>query len=309
MTPPPAADDAPPVFVGGCERSGTSLVRALLGSHSAMAVIEYDLPVWKLWRQHVGASPAGGEKAVRKFTKALVRSSKFQGLPVAKEDPDIVERLLAAEPTLPGVLGAVGGLVAKNQGKARWALKVPYAEFSYPLIAEAFPNAPFLHVVRHPCDVVASMASAPWVESGLDTWLRTWRRSARLAATRDLPRYTVVRYEDVIVEPERTAKAVCDASGLPFEPEMLELRAHQTWRGNNSFFGDVSKGISRAPLERGASSLDPADRIVTSWVTRRERKPLGYPFRGSASPRAWAAAATRYRELRGASARERKGQA
>ena len=35
-----------PIFIGGMERSGTSLMRAIIGSHPDVALFEWDLPLW-----------------------------------------------------------------------------------------------------------------------------------------------------------------------------------------------------------------------------------------------------------------------
>ena len=35
-----------PIFIGGLERSGTSLMRAIIGSHPDVAIYQYDLGLW-----------------------------------------------------------------------------------------------------------------------------------------------------------------------------------------------------------------------------------------------------------------------
>ena len=52
-----------------------------------------------------------------------------------------------------------------------------------------------------------------------------WRRAARVhrAAQRSLgSRYRLVRFEDLVAEPERVVREVCAFVEIPFEPGMLE---------------------------------------------------------------------------------------
>ncbi|HBL10559.1 MAG TPA: hypothetical protein DD379_03955, partial [Cyanobacteria bacterium UBA11162] len=36
-----------PIFIGGLHRSGTSLMRAIIGSHPTVAIYQTDLPLWR----------------------------------------------------------------------------------------------------------------------------------------------------------------------------------------------------------------------------------------------------------------------
>ena len=267
--------DKSPLFVGGCERSGTSLVRALLGSHSDVAFLEHDIPLWRLWYRSVGHHVKGDEAQVRQFVDALLRNEKFRKSLIGRE-ASLDDRLRDCGLTLTDLAETLGGMYAQLRNKPRWGLKVPYAEFRHDLISAAFPEASFIHVMRHPCDVAASMQSAPWVKTTLPTWVRTWRLSARQAIQRrGRPAYVVVRYEDLIREPATTVRSVADAVGLTYEPSMLDMADHPGWSGHNSFFGNMEPGVSRTAMERGAS-LDPADRWLVDRWTSPERRALGY---------------------------------
>jgi hypothetical protein len=60
-----------------------------------------------------------------------------------------------------------------------------------------------------------------------------WRRDndAVVAGSRD-PRCLVLRYEDLVANPEEHVRTICDHIGLPFHPEMLEY-----WRSAPNWFG------------------------------------------------------------------------
>ena len=116
--------------------------------------------------------------------------------------------------------------------------------FPLTLAQTLFPEAVFVHIVRHPGAATLSRFRKAFHDESLlppgRTSLRDpdWRRSVRYFAqsaerwkrsiteVRTIAnalslRWIEIRYEDFLLAPAETIKAVLDAVGLPFEPEML----------------------------------------------------------------------------------------
>ncbi|HED67076.1 MAG TPA: sulfotransferase, partial [Planctomycetes bacterium] len=119
-----------------------------------------------------------------------------------------------------------------------------------PAMARAFPTMRFVLIVRDLRAIVASQNSQSVVGVGkrpLLFYARHWRKS--VAYTRLFERHDprmrgrvhVVRYEDLVTEPERVLRGVCSFLEAPFDEQMLEpgryraLDERGTWTPNSAF--------------------------------------------------------------------------
>jgi hypothetical protein len=102
-----------------------------------------------------------------------------------------------------------------------------------PVLERLFPDALWVHLVRDGRDAALSFLELPEGFSG-KTWAlpRTpaqfaarWRTeilAARRLGMHVGSRYLELRYEDLVVEPERELRRVCEHASLSWEPEMLD---------------------------------------------------------------------------------------
>jgi hypothetical protein len=109
-----------------------------------------------------------------------------------------------------------------------------------PLLERVFPDAIWVHLVRDGRDAALSFLELPEGFSG-KTWAlpRTvaqfaarWRTeilAARRLGRHAGGRYLELRYEDLVAEPERELRRICEHASLPWEPGMLDhTRASDT---------------------------------------------------------------------------------
>jgi hypothetical protein len=83
-------------------------------------------------------------------------------------------------------------------------------------------------------------------------------------------RYLGLRFEDLVGDPEREVRAVCDFLGIAFEPAMLD-QAVVSW---GQRLGE--RGIDRGAANRWQHSIGPlADRWLRLWFGSSLRA-LGY---------------------------------
>ena len=211
------------VVIGGLARSGTQLTRRVLGSHSAIAVINKELKVREV---------VEGRTDVRGF---------FARLPV--DDWGIEWHDL---------LGAPIGVVyrellircATAVGKPIGGEKTPGNEECLDRMREWFAGDRLVvvHLVRNPVDRLASLAEAPFrahyeVNVDPERQARAWVRSALVARERAAAApedYLLVRYEDLCERPEAVARRLFSAIGVPYEAEALKLGGYRV-RDNTSF--------------------------------------------------------------------------
>lgn len=116
-------------------------------------------------------------------------------------------------------------LYASRFGKPRWGDKTPAYCFHQRAIEKVLPEARFIHVIRDGRDVALSLRPL-WFSPGNDLAVQAayWSRHV-LAARREGPLcryYHEVRYEDLVMAPEKTLQRVCDFIDLEYDAAMLQ---------------------------------------------------------------------------------------
>jgi hypothetical protein len=119
---------------------------------------------------------------------------------------------------------------AKRDGKTRWADKTPEYITSLSELSELFPTARFVHLIRDGRDVALSYLDMKRTHRHAATCAYVWSREVGSAFRQGKRlgdrRYFELRYEDLLDEPERELRRLCEYVGLPFEEAMLEHNEH-----------------------------------------------------------------------------------
>jgi len=211
-----------PVVVG-CPRSGTSLLAVMLDSHPEVAVPPETAFIGAV------ATLRGSNEAVRQSFFDAVTADR---IPISNWsdfglDKDLLwRRLEAIDPfTVSAGLRAFYAMYAEGEGKPRYGEKTPGYVFMMPQIAALLPEAHFIHLIRDPGDTVLSWRKT-WFAPSQDlrvlgeVWrnnVETGRRAANLVR-----RYVEVRFEELVLHPERELKRLCEYLSLPWDPVMLD---------------------------------------------------------------------------------------
>ena len=198
-----------PIVVGGCHRSGTSLVRRLLDSHSHV---------------HCGPEVPFFRDFYGDYFDDPLRHLRFA----------TTARTLLPEDELLVVLGRafvqLHERAAMSQGKGRWADKAPenvlYLKEWERLLRDRWL---FVHVVRNPLDTIASMMERPFpltlptdLAGRISHYLRYTAAGIQFQTSHP-DRYRCVLYEQLATEPEETLASLMQWLGEQFEPAQLDL--------------------------------------------------------------------------------------
>jgi hypothetical protein len=263
-----------PIFIGGAARSGKTLMRGLLSSHSRI-VVSRRTELWTRFYERFG--DLDSDENLERCLQALVRRSQ-----VAALSPD-VERLRHDFRRGPRTYARLFALIheqyAQRCGKARWGDQTAGLESVSGAIMEAHPDARFLHLVRDPRDrYVALIAKRRGRWLTLERSTLHWIRSATLArrnAARFPDSYRVVSYEALVRRSDDIMREVCEFLGEAYEPAMLSMRSERRYEaerresGTGSPLTDVYVGCHRDVLARW-------ERSFVGVVARSEMRALGY---------------------------------
>lgn len=187
-------------------------------------------------------------------------------------------RVRRASPrTLAELLRAFYSMYAARHGKRRWGDKTPPYVLKMPVIAEALPDAHFIHIIRDGRDVAVSVRPL-WfgpdsIEEAAAWWKQRVMTGRRAGANLN---YVEVRYEDLVEGPSHQLERLCQYLDLDFCPQMLtsHTRAGERLRELGSIGGGGVPARARAAIH--ARLADPPDSSrVGRWrteMTRDERR-------------------------------------
>jgi hypothetical protein len=239
-----------PIFIGGPDRCGKTLLAGLLGSHSRISIPVVGSNLWPLFsRQH------GDLRDLDNARRCLDAMLGYKHIAFLQPDREAVIRAFVDGPrTYAHLFAAVQEQHATRNGKPRWGDQTGLVERYADEIFESYPDVRFVHMVRDPRDRYAeSRARWPGGRLGAGGATARWLFSVRLGqrnARRHGDRYRLLRYETLVTDPEGTVRDLCAFLGEAFEPSMLELGAVPTYRAK------LEASIETLPSEaRPASGL------------------------------------------------------
>jgi len=257
-----------PIVLGGCGRSGTTLLRMMLDSHRRICCG----PESSLFR--------------RRAIDADWLADRF-GF-----DRDEVGAIVDAARSRPAFIEAFAGLCMHKAGKARWAEKTPRNIGRIGEIFRCFPAARFVHVLRDGRDVACSLRTHPRhkVVDGRLVPTGTWRPIAGCARrwVRDIegsrrwwgdPRFHTVRYEDLALDPRPVLERLLAFLGEDWDEGMLaHASADSPFRDATRFAQNPEAlgAVNATSIGRWQRDLDARDRRVFKRVAGSLLVELGY---------------------------------
>lgn len=265
----------------GCPRSGTTLLQLMLHAHPRLAVPPENRHVLPAYARRAEWGDLTAE-ANRRRLATFITGKRSAIWELGPAPAAVRERIVAGPPTLGSALEVVMRAFAEHVGARRWCDKRPLYVRHIHALRRLFPGAAFIHVIRDGRAAAASLARMPWYKHGLEQAIGTWLLAVHHAdAARDkLPAGTWLdlRYEDLLVEPEKELVRLCEFLGEDFDAAMLspaDVKAtlvpeRKTWHANTG--GPLL-------LERAESwrrELDPADIAFLEAVAGRELAGAGY---------------------------------
>jgi hypothetical protein len=154
----------------------------------------------------------------------LLESRPFQEV---GPDPDWLRERLCGKERLDYAMAMrrVFALYAEARGKGHYGHKSPALVVHVDFMARLFEEARFVHIIRDGRDVALSLLSRPWGPVRIAEAARYWAtrvEGGRLSGRKlSAHRYLEVRYEDLVTDPKKTLRRICDFVELDYRSEML----------------------------------------------------------------------------------------
>jgi LPS sulfotransferase NodH len=229
-----------PGFVMCTLRSGSTLLRVLLDSHSEIHC-PHEIHLRYL--------------SVNLEAKWVERSMKEMGLDKPRLEYLLWDRVLHRELT--------------GSGKPRLVTKTPNDVFIADRIMECWPDAKLVFLLRHPAAIVRSRQDYQGDAADAEKNVALIRRYCEaLEAARQKYDGVTIRYEELTSEPEPTLRRVCDHLGVPFEPGMLEYgeQDHGRFKSGLGDWNDkIKSGRIQDPGPPPDEIPEPLRPIAATW--------------------------------------------
>jgi hypothetical protein len=269
-------------FIVGHHRGGTTLLQSMLNTHSQITIppeTQYFLEVWPR-RGRLGDL---GETAARKRVANFLRSQDC-AMRDLKLDFDEVLTSLGSNPDYADLFAVVLTAWAKSRGKPHVGDKSPGHINFVTVIAELFPQAKFITSLRDPRAVVNSELNAKWGARSVDQIARRWRRVVNrhfeLERALSSDRYLMLRYEDLIRQPEENLRRICAFLGESFETAMLRYYERPAtelgFDQSESWKLDTLKPLDPGRLDAWKDSLTAKQVDLIERVAAPHMELLGY---------------------------------
>lgn len=226
------------VFIIGNPRSGTSLFRMMMSSHSSIVVppesgfMQWWYKIYKDWTIENSKS----DEDINKFISDLSTSKKIEtweldynalSALIKKESPNSYKELTS-------LVILQYGLQNKKQPTALGDKNNYYIDH-LDLLNQIYPDAKYLIIVRDCRDVVCSYLNVNSLatdskykpkfpetikEMSLD-WLNKNTEILRFLDSINSSNYALIRYEDLLIQPKKELQKCTEILGLEFEDQML----------------------------------------------------------------------------------------
>lgn len=282
--------DDRPILILGAHKSGTTLLRSLLDGHPALFAVPIEAHFFRLLGRWVDypfqrTPPTATDRnafirraaqwvetsnrtdwafsdstATDLFDETRFRSELEELLPLGSDPAEspagsfaaYMDALVAA--TRVADLGTNAPRVVEKS--------VENAEFA-PQLARMFPNARFVHVIRHPYAVVSAFRRSrsdggwPWIGK---IYAALYSNFYHLERNRSvLSDYRVLRYEDLVRDPAARMRELSEQLEVEFRDSLLEpTLLGRPWSGNSSFQARF-RGVSADAVDRWKQDIRPLE--------------------------------------------------
>ncbi|MEO6192136.1 MAG: amino acid adenylation domain-containing protein, partial [Thermoanaerobaculia bacterium] len=282
----------PALFVLAPPRSGTTLLRVMLGGNPALfAPPELELLEFDSLTERRDAFPGRDAFRLEGAVRAVMEARGCDAGEASEIVAGLEERGMTTRELYRLLQEWIGGrmLVDKTPTYA-WSLETLRR-------AEAgFEGARYVHLLRHPYATIASFEEARieqvfFPRAGELTrrqlaemsWLLAQRNIAEFLATIPEERRHTVRFEELVAEPERVLRELCEFLGIAYHPDMADPYKDRSARmtdglhAESRMLGDVKfHQHSGVDAKAGERWRELAAEDFLGAETRRVAAGLGY---------------------------------
>jgi Sulfotransferase family len=271
----------------------------MLGSHPNIA-IPYESHFYDGLYPLVRRYGALDDRRTRALIAEILRSrfvQQWAPLPTVPETLAAITR-----PGFDGVVEALMRVWTRQQGKSRWGEKTPQHTLCWRTIVAGFSDLQVIHLVRDGRDVALSYRAAFFGPKHIYPLAQRWAlylaEAEATQAALGKSGFLLVRYEDLLAEPERELRRICGFLGEEFDPAMLHFHERSLTRiSDQRNQANLLQPVLSDNVEKWRGKMTAREIRIFESVAGAELERYGYA-RALSNPRLsrWEALSCRYLE-------------
>ena len=261
------------MFIVGCARSGTTLLRDLLRSHPSLAFPDESNFVPLFYRAF--GDPRTDREA-RRLGARILRLRWVRPWNVSLTPSSLIHCRSYAR-----LVSELYEDVARRQDRPRWGDKTPNYALEIPTLLEIFPRAKVIHIYRDGRDVALSWRAIPLGPRDVVNAALRWKHRVtvgRRDGSRFPSSYHEVRYEGLLSRPEETMKSVCAFIDEDYTEDVLRPTRQENPTPPIASQTEIVDGN----WAKWKSAMTPDERARFEWAAGDLLCSLGYETEGIA---------------------------
>lgn len=282
----------PTLFITGASRTGTTLAARMLNRCPGVSLVPHETHTFPLfWKRNRQVNLPARVRTADDFADYV--GQKYPQVNISWRHPDhqaglqrIVDGLKADRFFPASAADMLRYILEKQLSENPGALtgeKTPAHIYYYREIDRAFERPKFVVTIRDP----RATALSEYVKKNIPhlklaafnlltfivRWNSVYMTYERMLRELGPERVLLLRYEDLVADPEPSARKLAEFAGVPYDPGMLEVGVF------NSSFGDkfqADKKFNTENIDRWRTELDPDIASVIDRNCGRLMRTFGY---------------------------------
>jgi sulfotransferase family protein len=296
-----------PIFVIGLPRSGSTLLENIIARNPEifrLAEMLFLSPWRKDFRYFLKTSVGDLtiDKNVKKMVDLIFSPRIISGLtgsfwrfenirafnePMLKEQ--VYHKLLRSDKTLGSIFKILIEEITRYNGYSRCSVAFPVYPSHFLKLVEWYPKCKVIYITRDPRAIAMSKTNDPTgtaIRIKKYPRLRFFIRKVMIlfvivqyvwaskihSKFKGNENYSLIRYEDLVLEPEMVIKELCKFCEIEFSSKMLDPDEGMP----SSITGIKYKGINKKNASNWESIISPIEKFVITSITMSSTKRFGF---------------------------------
>jgi hypothetical protein len=267
-----------PVFVSGCGRSGTTLLGAMLGTHSRCLATPESKFVVRVYRSCLRED---GEIDLDDAWYKIVNhwSYKIWGIDDIPKPRLSSNAINSYADMILSIVKEYGEKVGNSEA-AVWIDHTPYARNFAKTLFNLFPDGKMIHLVRDGRAVASSVMKLDWgpntVNNAAHWWIEKVANGLAVESFFGEDRVLRVRYEDLIRKPEFELRKISDFIEIDYEKDMINASGFRLPDYTAKQHSLVGGGLDLGRLRAWENELTPRQIEIFEDLAGNMLECLGY---------------------------------
>jgi len=271
-------------FLIATERSGSNLITKMMDAHPEVCGPAPLHILRVIGLEYFKYGDLTNEENWSAFLKDMVAMSNSEFAKWNKTFGFADLKKMAVTGDVPGLCRAIYEAEAASLGKSALFVKELWTYRYLSFLHWCFPNSNFVYLVRDPRDMALSWRNNPSHPGGVVAGARQWNHDQtqtlpNFSALESAGKATMVRYEDLVADPEGELTKICELIGIDYTPEMLEFHKNKLTQENaekNPLWRNLNKEVMSDNTAKFVKELTVDEIAVIEAICWRTLQYFGY---------------------------------